>query len=146
MTTLNTTESSCTFGDNLPLVDPQLAEHTGALVQEAFGQSGSPQEDFSFAKASHAEKKLEEQGIQIDILKLKVKRCEELLRERDSTIETQRFHIGILYGDVCRLTNEKEGLETTVMSLRNQFKDFEKNDWQLYSGVGKKRKFIHEAN
>ncbi|WKT53850.1 hypothetical protein QSH57_004434 [Fusarium oxysporum f. sp. vasinfectum] len=146
MATLNTTESSCTFGDYLPLVDPQLAEHPGALVQEVFGPSGSPKEDFSFSKASHAEKKLEEQRIQIHILKLEVQRREELLRERDSTIETQRFHIGDLYGNVCRLTNEKGELETTVTSLRNQFKDFEKNDWQLYSGVGKKRKFIHDAN
>jgi hypothetical protein len=146
MTSLNTTESSCIFDDNFPLVDPQLAEHTGALVQEAFGQYGSTQEDFSFAKVSPAETKLDEQGIQIDILKLGVRQHEELLRERDATIESQRVHIGALFRDLCRLTKEKEKLEITVTSLRNQFKDFEKQDWQIYSGVGKKRKFVHEAH
>jgi chromosome segregation ATPase len=124
-------------------MSPQASEQAGALTQRALGQYGLTQAVISFDKMSAGRNEPERPTTQIDSLRLEVKRCEELLQERDATIEAQCFHIGALYCNVSRLTNEKEKATETVASLQNQLKDLQEQDWQTHSGVRKKRKFNH---
>lgn len=143
MTVPGIVDLSCTIGENKSPGSPRASEKVEPLNQKAFGQQSSTHAVIPPDKMFANGRKAESSKTEIDSLKLKVEQCKRLLHDKDATIEAQCFHIGALYCDVSRLTNEKEETKDTVVTLRNQLKDFQEEDWQLHSGVRKKRKFHH---
>ncbi|EEU38597.1 uncharacterized protein NECHADRAFT_88474 [Fusarium vanettenii 77-13-4] len=137
-----TSNLDCCEENYTTLVEPQQTESSEAPFPQTAGQPKSRQRDLSIDSSSQVERKLDEQEIQIDILELELDQHKELLREkihqlneRDATIKTQCFHIVALHHDVHRLTEEKERLDIMAMNLRNQLKEFERQDWQMLNTV-----------
>ncbi|KAJ3454301.1 hypothetical protein MRS44_018195 [Fusarium solani] len=124
--------------ENTTLVGPRQTQSSETPFPQAAGNS-KPRQDLSIDSSSQIERKFDEQEIQIDILELELDQHKELLREkihqlneRDATIKTQCFLIVALHHDVRRLTEEKGRLDAMAMNLRNQLKEFEKQDWQIW--------------
>ena len=94
-----------------------------------------------------AEMKASDQEIRIDILEFELDQHKDAMAEqvrhiaeRDCTIKTQCFHIVSLHQKVRELQDEVAIQHQSMQDLRRQLSMFTEEDWQVNSGISKKRK------
>lgn len=133
----------CSLGTSTPIIEPKRSP----FFESLFGREAQRQRAEQAPLITKAIDHSEEMDIRVDMLKAEVDQHKQalieklvMIQERDTTIETQCFHILSLYQSLQEETRKTSELQQIKKDLETQLGAIAKQDWQLNSGRPKKRK------